>query len=79
MTDLLYLPDADDVTDFSATVTETTPEYIVLEGTYFYPEGGGQPPDHGTIAWSFRTSRISARPSSHAMVPWSGGWPPPSG
>ena len=46
MTDLLYLPDADDVTEFTATVTEATPESIVLDGTYFYPEGGGQPPDH---------------------------------
>jgi misacylated tRNA(Ala) deacylase len=51
MTDLLYLPDADDVTTFTATVTESTPEYVVLDGTYFYPEGGGQPPDHGTIEW----------------------------
>ena len=34
MTDLLYLPDADGVTEFSATVTEATEEYVVLEGTY---------------------------------------------
>ncbi|PSP36443.1 alanyl-tRNA editing protein [Halobacteriales archaeon QH_10_70_21] len=47
MTDLLYLPDSDDVTSFSATVTEATDDYVVLDGTYFYPEGGGQPPDHG--------------------------------
>ena len=32
MTDLLYLPDADDVTEFSATVTEATTEYLSLEG-----------------------------------------------
>lgn len=43
MSELLYLPDADDVTAFEATVTEATPAYIVLDGTYFYPEGGGQP------------------------------------
>jgi len=51
MTELRYLPDADDVTSFSASVTQATPEYIVLDGTHFYPQGGGQPPDHGTIEW----------------------------
>ena len=51
MTDLLYLPDADDVTDFEGTVTEATDEYVVLEGTYFYPEGGGQPADRGSLEW----------------------------
>jgi misacylated tRNA(Ala) deacylase len=68
MTDLLYLPDADDVTDFSATVTETTPEYIVLEGTYFYPEGGGQPPDHGTIAWDEGRAEIRDVRKDHGEV-----------
>ena len=51
MTELLYLPDADSVTEFEATVTEAAEEYIVLDGTYFYPEGGGQPADRGTLSW----------------------------
>ena len=51
MTELRYLPDADDVTSFEATVTEATADYIVLDGTYFYPEGGGQPADEGRIEW----------------------------
>lgn len=51
MTELLYLPDADDVTSFSATVTEVGDESIILDATHFYPEGGGQPADHGTLEW----------------------------
>jgi misacylated tRNA(Ala) deacylase len=51
MTDLMYLPDEDDVTEFTATVTAATEEYVVLDGTYFYPEGGGQPADQGELRW----------------------------
>ena len=51
MTELLYLPDDDRTTQFSATVAEATDEYLVLDGTYFYPEGGGQPADRGVIEW----------------------------
>ena len=51
MTDLRYLPAADDVTAFEATVTETADDYVILDGTYFYPGGGGQPADRGTLSW----------------------------
>ena len=53
MTELRYLPDADGVTEFSATVAEVDEDRpsIVLDGTYFYPEGGGQPADRGTLTW----------------------------
>ncbi|MEF8856673.1 MAG: alanyl-tRNA editing protein [Haloplanus sp.] len=52
MTDLRYLPDADDVTEFEATVTETADDYVILDGTHFYPGGGGQPADRGTLDWN---------------------------
>jgi len=52
MTDLRYLPAADDVTEFEATVIETADDYVILDGTYFYPGGGGQPADRGTLSWS---------------------------
>ncbi len=51
MTDLRYLPDQDDVTTFTDAVESATDEYIVLDGTYFYPEGGGQPADRGSLHW----------------------------
>jgi misacylated tRNA(Ala) deacylase len=68
MTDLLYLPDADDVTTFEATVTEATSEYLVLDGTYFYPEGGGQPPDHGVVEWDGGRAGIDGVRKDHGEV-----------
>ncbi|MXR52608.1 alanyl-tRNA editing protein [Halovenus sp. WSH3] len=68
MTELRYLPDADDVTEFEATVTTATEEYIILDGTYFYPEGGGQPPDHGTIEWDGGSATIDDVWKDHGDV-----------
>lgn len=68
MTELLYLPDDDGTTAFTATVTEATEEYIVLDGTYFYPEGGGQPPDHGTLSWDGGEAEITDVRKNHGDV-----------
>lgn len=68
MTELLYLPDEDDVTTFEATVTEATPDYIVLDGTYFYPEGGGQPADHGRLDWDNGYATVTGVRKSHGDV-----------
>ena len=48
MTDRLYLDD-DTVTTFEATVERALDDRIVLDRTCFYPTGGGQPHDTGTI------------------------------
>ena len=50
MTERLYLAD-DAVTTFEATVERvlSDPDRIVLDRTHFYPTGGGQPHDTGTI------------------------------
>jgi misacylated tRNA(Ala) deacylase len=49
MTDLHYLDDST-VSEFEATVERVvSDDRVVLDGTHFYPEGGGQPNDTGTI------------------------------
>jgi misacylated tRNA(Ala) deacylase len=48
MTERLYLAD-DTVTTFEATVERTLDDRIVLDRTHFYPTGGGQPHDTGTV------------------------------
>ena len=49
MTELLYLRDAY-LTEFTATVVATRDGGIALDRTAFYPTGGGQPHDTGTLA-----------------------------
>ncbi|MFW6000258.1 MAG: alanyl-tRNA editing protein [Halorubrum sp.] len=50
MTERLYLAD-DTVTAFEATVERvlSNPDRLVLDRTHFYPTGGGQPHDTGTV------------------------------
>jgi len=48
VTDQRYLTD-DTVETFEATVERTLDDRLVLDGTHFYPTGGGQPHDTGTL------------------------------
>jgi misacylated tRNA(Ala) deacylase len=48
-TELLYLRDAY-LRDFDSTVVATDGERVALEATAFYPTGGGQPHDIGSLA-----------------------------
>lgn len=68
MTELLYLPDDDRTTSFEATVTEATDEYIALDGTYFYPTGGGQPADRGRLSWDGGHATIDNVRKSHGEI-----------
>lgn len=47
-TEQLYIEDSY-LKEFDATVVRTGPRFVVLDRTAFYPEGGGQPSDHGTL------------------------------
>ncbi len=51
MTELAYLATIDEayVRSFRGRVVALPPGAIVLDRTYFYPTGGGQPCDHGTL------------------------------
>ena len=57
MTDLLYLRDAHQKT-FTARVIAVEDSAVVLDGTHFYPTGGGQPHDTGTLTWSGGSAQV---------------------
>jgi len=52
VTELAYLvdPEAAYVRSFRAVVTALPPGAVVLDRTFFYPTGGGQPNDKGTLS-----------------------------
>jgi misacylated tRNA(Ala) deacylase len=43
---------------FDATVTEQGPDFVVLDRTAFYAEGGGQPYDTGILSWDRGEARV---------------------
>ena len=58
MTELLFLTDAY-LQNFEAVVTAVTDDGVVLDKTAFYPGGGGQPCDFGTLAADGQTWDVS--------------------
>jgi misacylated tRNA(Ala) deacylase len=58
MTELLYVTDAY-VQTFEAIVTAVTDDGIILERTGFYPGGGGQPCDFGTLTAGDQTWKVT--------------------
>ncbi|WP_254537680.1 alanyl-tRNA editing protein [Halomarina litorea] len=49
MAEARYLTDSS-VRRFEARVERTLDDRVALDGTHFYPEGGGQPADRGTVS-----------------------------
>ena len=60
-TEILYMPDIDSnyIKKFEAKVIRVKPEFVVLDRTAFYPEGGGQPTDTGRMSWEGGNARIT--------------------
>jgi misacylated tRNA(Ala) deacylase len=57
MTELLYLHDSY-LREFDATVTATDEDAVVLDRTAFFPGGGGQPADTGSLRWAGQEARV---------------------
>ena len=54
MTEMLYMKDVESnyIREFDARVVERGFDYVVLDRTAFYPLGGGQPSDTGSLQWA---------------------------
>ena len=58
-TDRIYLRDAE-LREFTATVVELNEDGAVgLDATAFYPTGGGQPHDTGTLRWDGGSAAVA--------------------
>jgi misacylated tRNA(Ala) deacylase len=67
--------------EWDATVLASSPDGIVLDRSAFYPGGGGQPPDHGTLLWGGVQTRIvdARRGDDLVLIPAEGDPLPPVG
>lgn len=61
MTEIIYMPDIDGnyVKEFEAVVERAGDDYVVLDRTAFYPEGGGQPSDKGVLKWGGKETQVT--------------------
>ena len=51
-------PDPCYLREFDAKVVERGPDYVALDQTAFYAEGGGQPDDHGLLRWDGGEAKV---------------------
>ncbi len=61
MTEQLYMEDIESnyIKEFEAEVERSGEDFIVLDRSAFYPEGGGQPSDTGKISWYDKSSTVT--------------------
>ena len=79
MTELLFPTDAY-LKEFDAEVLDVLPEGVLLSRTAFYPGGGGQPHDRGTIEWVDGAANVvSVRKMGDHIVHGIDGPAPPRG
>ena len=62
VTELLYFPSAEScyLREFDARIVERGPDFVVLDRTLFYAEGGGQSYDTGRLRWVGGEGRVTA-------------------
>jgi misacylated tRNA(Ala) deacylase len=60
-TEMLYMPDieANYLREFQARVIKRKKDYIMLDRSAFYPEGGGQPSDTGRVEWEGGSAEVT--------------------
>lgn len=80
-TAMLYMPDIESnyITGFMAKVLRAGTDFVVLDRTAFYPLGGGQPSDTGTLAWAAETTKVSEVKKKGEVVHSIKGPVPPEG
>ncbi|WP_135819786.1 alanyl-tRNA editing protein [Halostella litorea] len=78
MTEAIYLDDSDR-RSFEATVERVAGDRAVLDRTLFYPEGGGQPADAGTLTADGETWRVTDVQKRDTIYHALDGDPPPAG
>jgi len=79
MTELLYLKDHY-LHEFDATVTQVQTNLVTLDKTAFYPTGGGQPNDTGTLRWNHdETKVVDVSKKEGSVLHKLEGAPPPVG
>lgn len=68
-TDQLFQTDSS-LRDFDARVVAVDPERhgVVLDRTALYPGGGGQPADHGTLAWNDTAATVTGSKRDGAAI-----------
>jgi len=78
VTEPLYL-DLSEIDQFEATVDRVADDRVVLDETLFYPEGGGQPHDEGTLSAEDETWRVTDVQKRDTIYHTVDGDPPPEG